>query len=387
MDHLLSTRLRHLRDAADEVARDVLAPRAEEVDREAVWPAHAIEALQAAGLTGLHVPHELGGEGQGLVGLVAVTETLGRACSSSSMVFGMHCVGTAILAAKATPYHRERYLEPIAAGRHVTSLALSETGTGSHLYLAETALRREADAFVASGTKQFVTSGGHADSYVVSTQASSDELEAGAFNLLVVDGDTPGIEWLAPWSGLGMRGNASRGLRLDGVRVPIPNLLGEEGDQTWYVFEVVAPYFLMAMSATYLGIARAALDVTLHHLRTRRFGHSGETLAEVPILQHRVAGLWASYEKCRQLVYNGARLGDAGDADALPAILMSKAEVADMVVAVANEAMTLCGGIAYRENARLARLLRDARASHVMAPTTDMLRQWTARSLLGLPLL
>jgi isovaleryl-CoA dehydrogenase len=386
MDHTLSPHLRRLRDTAQHVARDVLAPSAERVDRDAEWPEHAMRALADARLLGLHVPRHLGGEGQGLVALVAVTEELGRACSSSALCYGMHCVGTAVIAAKATPHQRERYLKPIAAGEHITSLTLSESGLGSHMYLSDTKLRRENGSFVVDGTKQFITNGGRADSYVVSTMSTAEE-ELGEFSLLIVNDDTPGISWLAPWDGMGMRGNSSRGLRLDGARVPFQNLLGEEGDQVWYVFDVVVPYFLLAMSATYLGIARTALALTVQHLRTRRFSHSGETLAEAPVIQQQLAEMWTRVEKTRRLVYHAARLGDMGDADALPSILMSKADVAETAVAITNDAMTLCGGMAYRENAHLARLLRDARASHVMAPTTHTLKGWAARSLLGLPLL
>lgn len=387
MDNLLSPRLRELRDAAGAIARDVAAPRAEEVDRNAVWPEHSMRALGEAGLLGLHVPRLLGGEGQGLVGLVTVTEALGMGCPSSALCYGMHCVGTAVIAARATEAQRETYLRPIAAGRHVTSLGLAESGMGSHVYLSETQLRRDGRHFVVDGVKQFITNGMHADSYVVSTMSSREPPEAGEFSMLVVDQATPGLSWLSPWRGLGMRGNSSRGMRLDGARVPAENLLGEEGDQIWYVFDVVVPYFLMAMSATYLAIARSALELTIQHMRTRRYTHSGETLAEMPVLQHKLADMWAAVDKTRRLVYGAARLGDAADANALPALLMSKADVADTAVAVTNEAMTICGGIAYRENAHLARLLRDARASHVMSPTTDLLKQWAARSLLGLPIL
>lgn len=346
-----------------------------------------MHALAGAGLMGLHVPRALGGEGQGLVGLVAVTEALGMACSSSALCYGMHCVGTAVMAVRATPYQQEHYLEPIAAGQHITSLTLSESGTGSHVYLSETSLRREESQFVVDGVKQFITSGSHADSYVLSTMSSRHEEEPGEFSMLIVDDDTPGTAWLPPWDGMGMRGNSSRGLRLDGARVPVENLLGEEGDQIWYVFDVVVPFFLMAMSATYLAIARAALEFTIQHMKSRVFSHSGETLSEIPVLQHKLADMWVSVDKTRRLVYGAAKLGDAGNANALPALLMSKADVAETAVAVTNEAMTICGGSAYRENAQLARLLRDARAAHVMSPTTDILKQWAARALLDLPIL
>jgi isovaleryl-CoA dehydrogenase len=387
MDHVVSARLRELRQIADRVAEEVIAPRAEEVDRTARWPEHALSALGEAGLMGLLVPRAAGGEGQGLVGLVIVTEAIARACSSAAMCFGMHCVGTAAIAAKASALQSERYLRAIAEGRHVTSLALSEPGAGSHLYLSETSLRRDDDGYVVDGVKSFVTNGGHADSYVVSTVASDPDAKLGEFSCLIVDADNEGLVWLEPWRGMGMRGNASRGFRLESVRVPHGNLLGEEGDQAWYVFEVVTPYFLMAMSATYLGIASAALDLTIEHLLTRHTPHTDGALAEVPEIQLELAEMWASVEACRQLVFDAARRADEGDAGGIPALYMSKALAAETAVSVTNQAMTLCGGIAYRENAKLARLLRDARAAHVMAPTTHMLKQWTSRSLLGLPLL
>jgi alkylation response protein AidB-like acyl-CoA dehydrogenase len=387
MDHLYPARLRELRDVADRVAREVLAPGAEAIDRAALWPAGALRALGDAGLMGLLVPRPAGGEGQGLLGLVAVTEALARACSSTAMCFGMHCVGTAAIAAKATAFQRDRYLTAIAEGRHVTTLALSEPATGSHLYFSETRVRSDGDAYVVDGVKTFVTNGGFADSYVISTVASEPDAKFGEFSCLIVDAASEGLAWQEPWRGFGMRGNSSRGFRMDAVRVPRRNLLGEEGDQVWYVFEVVTPYFLMAMSAVYLGIARSALDLTVAHLKSRRTPQSDGTLADVPELQLELAEMWAAVTACRHLVHDAARRGDEGDQAALPSLYMSKAAAAEMVVAVTNQAMTLCGGIAYRENAHLARLLRDARASHVMAPTTHMLKQWTARTLLGRPLL
>jgi alkylation response protein AidB-like acyl-CoA dehydrogenase len=390
MDELLSHEILGLRARAQAVAAEHLAPAAERVDREGAWPQHAMRALAEAGLMGLTVPRRLGGQGQGLLALAVLTETLARACPSSAMCYGMHCVGAAVIAAKATAAQEQAYLRPIAAGQHVTTLALSESATGAHFYVPQTRLTRDAGdggSLVVNGAKQFVTNGSRADSYVVSTLASGQGAEAGEFSCLVVDRDLPGMTWQDEWDGLGMRGNSSRAVRLDDVRVPADRLLGCEGDQLWYVFEVVAPYFLTAMAGTYLGVAQAALDVATAHLRLRRYGHSGESLADAPVLQHRVAELWMAVQKTRGLIYNACQMGDLGDPRALPFVLACKADAGDTAVHVANEAMTLCGGSAYRENSTLARLLRDARASHVMAPTTDLLKQWTGRALLGMPLL
>ena len=347
-----------------------------------------MKAFAAAGLTGLQVPVELGGHGQGMLALCTVTELIGSACPSSALCYGMHCVGTAVIAAKATGYHKERYLRRIAQGRHITTLSLSESGSGTHFYLPATCVAEHDDCYVVDGEKQFVTNGGQADSYVVSVAADSAvDAQSGDFSCLMVDADTPGLTWQQPWSGFGMRGNSSRGLKIEGARVPKANLLGEPGDQVWYVFEVIAPYFLVAMAGTYLGIAQAALDETGLHLRSRRYVHSGEALADIDALQTRFAAMWMALEKTRSLVREAAARGDAGHPEALPYLLACKADAADTAVQLTSEAMTLCGGMAYRENSRVAQMLRDARASHVMSPSTDLLKLWLGRALLGVPML
>lgn len=386
MEEILSSKVLELRSIAEEVAREI-APHSERVDRECLWPEHSMRALAEAGLMGLHVPKRLGGHGQGLLALAVVTETIAQSCASSAMCYAMHCVGSAVIAAKATKYHEQNYLRPIAEGQHITTLALSEAGTGTHFYLPQTKLDRGQDCFVVNGDKHFITNGGFADSYVISTQASEADSEIGEFSCLIVDGEAEGLEWNEPWSGFGMRGNSSRGVRLHNLQIPIRNLLGREGDQLWYTFEVVTPFFLIAMAGTYVGVAQEALDITLQHLCSRRYDHSGESLAEVPLVQYKAAELFTAVEKTRALVYHAAYLGDADDSNAITAIMAAKADAGDMSVWVTNEAMTRCGGIAYRENSTLSRLVRDARASHVMAPTTDVLKTWAGRLLLGLPLL
>jgi len=379
--------VQRLRDVAAELSRTALAAESDTVDREGRWPEAGLRALADAGLMGLHIPERLGGSGQGLLALAVVTEELGRGCSSTAMCFGMHSVAAKVLATKATPDHEERFLRPIAGGAHITSLALSEPGTGAHFFLPRTRFSLDGDSVVLNGQKSFVTSGGHADSYVVSAVPPGSELDPGTFTCFAVERGTPGLHWLQDWEGFGMRGNSSRGVRLDDVRVAKANLLGSEGDQIWYVFEVVAPYFVIAMSGVYLGIAQAAIEQAIAHLKERSHEHTGETLSQVPVLSHQVADMWIAIQRTRQLVQHAARLGDAGDPGTPTALFAAKADVAEMVTHVTHQAMMLCGGRGYSKNSATARLMRDAQAAHVMAPTTQLLKTWLGRSLLDLPLL
>ncbi len=370
------------------IANTTVAEEAPAIDAQGLWPENSIRELQKAGLGGLVVSKELGGQGQGLYGLARACEILGEKSGSVALCFGMHCVGSAVIGAKATAHLQEAFLRPIAAGEHLTTLALSEPGTGAHFYYPQTQLLALSETdYLLNGNKSFVTNGSKADSYVISTAGVDPEAARDEFSCFVLRHDTGGLQWGPDWDGLGMRGNSSKTLHLKDVQVPSANLLGERGDQLWYVFQVVAPYFLTAMSGTYLGIAQAAFYEARQHLMARSYHHSGTTLSQNNILQHRLGEMWSKLERTRQLLYYATREGDSGDPGAVLPILSSKAEVAHCCVEVVNDAMTLMGGIAYSHASKLDVLMRDARAAHVMGPTTDILYTWLGRALLEQPIL
>jgi isovaleryl-CoA dehydrogenase len=142
-----------VRETARQLATSVVADHAEAIDRDGRWPSENMQALGEAGLLGLAVSPEVGGRGQGMLALAVATEELGRVCGSTGLVFGMHCVAAKVLDVRPTDHQRERYLQPIAAGEHVTSLALSEPGTGVHFYLPRATFRPKGETFAVNGLK------------------------------------------------------------------------------------------------------------------------------------------------------------------------------------------------------------------------------------------
>jgi len=342
-------------------------------------------SLQKAGLGGLMVHTKYGGLGQGLFALARCCEILGAECASTAISFGMHCVGSSVIGARPTEFQADAFLRPIAEGRHLTTLALSESGTGSHFYFPQAQLSKNGRDWLIEGVKHFVTNGSHADSYVISV-IDRNSPDLATFSCVVVEDGTEGMSWGETWQGFGMRGNDSRALSLKNVRIPAANLLGSEGDEIWYVFQVVAPHFLIAMSGSYLGVASDAFELARRHVASREYQHDGRRVADAQVVQHRLGALWGRLEATRQLVFDAARRFDAGDETATIAIMAAKAEVADTATNIVNEAMTLMGGIAYRDGAKIQRHLRDVRAAHVMAPTTDLLRTWAGRRLLDQPM-
>lgn len=377
-----------LMQKAREIAKEVLASNVAKSDKEALWPEVCIRELQRAGFGGLVIPLAQGGQGQGLLTLAKICEILGQECASTAICFGMHCVGASVISVNATSDQQERYITPICEGKHITSLSLSEAGSGVHFYLPQATLEELNETeFSLNGAKAFVTNGGHADSYVVSAVMSASDAPVGHFSCVIVPSESEGIKWGSNWDGLGMRGNSSRTMELKAVKVPRSNMLGKEGDQIWYIFNVVTPFFLMAMAGTFLGVATSALAEAKKHLTRRYHTHTGSSLAQSSVLQHTLGTLWCKLERTRRLVYHAAESFDAGEPDALIGLMAAKVEVADCVVSLVNEVMTLTGGIGYRNGSRLDRSLRDSRAAHLMSPTTDILLVWIGRALLGQTLL
>lgn len=153
------------------------------------------------------------------------------------------------------------------------------------------------------------------------------------------------------------------------------------------MFHVVAPFFLAAMSGTYLGVAARALEEARAHIKLRSHTHTGRTLAQSTLIQRDLATLWTTVERTRRFCYWAAEAFDAGDPQGVPAIMSSKVDVATCAVEAVGQAIRLMGGSSYQANSVMDRLLRDAQAAHIMAPTTHFLSAWTGRALLEQPFL
>jgi isovaleryl-CoA dehydrogenase len=366
-------------ESTREVASTVVAARAAAVDRERVYPADSLKALGGAGALALVVPVEHGGAGGGLGALAEACEAVGAACASTGMVFLMHEV-TAAAVALGGGGRAASLLPRFASGEAIGTLAFSERGTGAHFYNPEIRAERSDGSVSISGRKSFVTSGGYADHYLVLVQGEAE----GSADAYVLDGDDPGVSFDGAWAGLGMAGNSSVAMELAGVEVGDADRVGAPGAGTELVFGVVAPFFLVGLSAVNVGIAAAAAKVATEHAASRRYA-DGSSLAEVQYVQHLIADMDLATRQARLLVRSAAALGDAGDESALVAIMEAKVAATEAAVAVTQMALEATGGQGYTPSLPIERHLRDARAGSVMAPTNGVLRSWIGKALAGLP--
>jgi isovaleryl-CoA dehydrogenase len=366
---------------AREVTQSVVAPKAAMIDRERRFPREGLDALAGAGLTGLLVPEQYGGVGGSLSDLVQVLMEVGKGCGSTAMCFLMHCCGSAVIAAKATPEQGEKWLRPAASGASLATLAFSERGTGAHFYIPDLTMTANGTGLTLNGRKSFITSGGEAQLYPVLVKSPSAE----GLDIFVVTRDMPGVSFQGPWEGIGMAGNSSIAGNFENVSVPESNRLGAPGDGQALVFDVVAPTFLSGLAAVSVGIAQAALEAAIEHAKSRAYS-SGQSLAEVPVIQSYIAGMAVQTESARQLVLAAAAAADAGEETALPLLFEAKIGATEAAQHVTQTAMEVGGGQAYSRALPMERHWRDARAGSVMAPTNEVLSTWLGKALTGLPL-
>jgi alkylation response protein AidB-like acyl-CoA dehydrogenase len=370
---------------AEDLAREVLAHHADDVDRQGRWPGESLAALGESGLLGLTVPSTCGGAGEGVRTFAAVTRTLAEHCASTAMIYLMHvCATQAIAAAPSFPL-RETLLRSVAAGRHLSTLAFSEKGSRSHFWAPVSQAVVEGDTHRLSADKSFVTGAGRVDSYVVSTRGAgaSDPLTS---TLYFVPGDAAGLTVGEAWDGLGLRGNASAPLRLEGVAAPSSHRLSGEGAGFATMMNVVLPWFQVGAAAVSVGIARAATEATRRHLLAATFDHLGQPLAALPNLRARLGQMRIAVDAQQAFLEHVAGLMEHPGPATLLAVLESKAAAAETALHVTDLAMRVCGGAAFGRRLTVERHFRDARAGSIMAPTTDVLYDLVAKTLLDMPL-
>jgi alkylation response protein AidB-like acyl-CoA dehydrogenase len=304
------------------------------------------------------------------------------------MVYLMHILGTATISA-ARPSATQSVapiLHEIAAGRHLSTLAFSEAGSRSHFWAPTSRAHRNGNGVRISARKSWVTSAGHAHSYVVSSLSPEGKGPTDS-TLYLVPAQTRGLSVAGPWDGLGLRANASSPITLDDCEVPSNLQLTEDGGGFPAMLNVVLPLFNLGTAAVALGLCRASVAGTASHLKNARFEHLGQSLGEsLPTLRAQLATM--------QIDTDGlsARIDDLIDHLEKPRettmlrVLETKAAAGDVAIGVTSTAMRICGGAAFSKHLNVERLFRDAHAGAVMAPTGDVLREFIGKTLLGMPL-
>ena len=396
MEYDLTESQRHWQGVAERVRREVLAERATAVDREGIFPRQNFNDLAAAGLMGLTVSEELGGPDGDILTIALVNEQLAMACASTAMCFHMHSAASYLICEVAEGDQVDRFIEPILAGSHISTYAISEPGSGSRWWHMESNVEPAPGGYHLQSFKSWSTSAGEADSYIVPVRASA-ESPNNEYTLLLVERDTENLKPIGDWDAMGMRGNQSTPIHFDGCFVPEGNRLGEAAFGFPLLMAHGLPVFQIGLAAVYLGIAQAAFDFAVAHVSKRVHADTNLPLSKVETVQLYVADMKLRLEQTRSFVYGVARYVDRlsrkhgdmveviDDTDFLQAVAQVKVAACRASSAVTNIALQVCGGTGYSRGHALERYYRDSRAGSLMGPADDVLRVLIGQRALGLP--
>ena len=369
-------------DVLEELKKTVVDPAAADDDATGSFPRAAVTALGERGLLGLLSSADVGGLGGTLGDAAQVVRTLAASCGSTAMVVCMHYCATAVIEQHG-PLDIRR---AIAAGTHLSTLAFSETGSRSHFWAPLGTATADGDAVVLDASKSWVTSAGEADSYVWTSRPTAAAPADAPATLWLVPATADGLKVAAPFDGLGLRGNASSPVLASGVRLPASARLGDDGGGLDIALGVVLPTFQILNASCSRGLMDAAIGKAIAHATTARFEHLDQTLADQPVVRQHVASMQSQADAAGALVDDAIAALAGGRVDAPLRMLQSKLVAGEAALAVLDRAMGVGGGAAFRKDIGIERHFRDARASTVMAPTADALREFIGRALCGLPL-
>lgn len=361
------------------VIERTVGPQAHEIDRTGAYPRDSVQALGEAGLLGLISAPGVGGGGESLAAAAHVVEALATRCGSTAMVVLTHYAAVAVIEAHG-PQDIRRL---IARGDHLSSLALPEVGSGSDFWApVGTATAGDGDAVQLDARKSWVTSAGHADSYVWSSRPLDGD---GAMTLWLVPSGAAGLR-VGKFDGLGVRGTASGPVSAAGVVVPGDARLGDDGAGLDIALATALPCFLVLNAAFSLGVMEALIAEAAAHLARTRLQHLDQTLAQQPASRAAFARLRIRTDATRAFLRDTLVALDTRREDATLRMLEVKAVAAEAAAEVADGVLKLCGDAAFRKELGVERRFRDSLAARVMAPTTDALHDFVGRSCLGQPL-
>jgi alkylation response protein AidB-like acyl-CoA dehydrogenase len=378
MEFEFSEQQRMIRQMVREFARERVAPGARERDETGQFPWELFREMAELGLLGMVTPERYGGSELDVLSYLVAIEELAWADASVAVGVSVHnsvCqwpivhFGSEELKAKVLP--------PLARGEVLGGIMLTEPDAGSDLASLATTYRKVGDEYVLNGSKMWITNAGIAKYFVV--LATKDRsLGHRGISAFVLDAQQPGVQVDPPEKKMGLRASVTAGVTLEDARVPVGNLLGEEG-QGFKIALATLDHSRLGIAAQALGIAQAALDASLQYAKERvQFGK--------PIIEHqaigfRLADMDTELEAARWLTYRAGWLSQRGGAGISRIAAQAKLFATETANRICNFAVQVFGGYGYSREYVVERLYRDVRVTTVYEGTSEVQRMVIARAL------
>jgi butyryl-CoA dehydrogenase/short/branched chain acyl-CoA dehydrogenase len=377
---VLSEEERMFQQAVRQFARDQIAPHARSMDEEGVFRKDLLKRFFDLGLMGIEIPEAYGGQGGQFFQSVLAVEELALADPSAAVIVDVQntLVNNALLRF-ATEEQKKRYLPRLATDT-VASYALSEAGSGSDAFALATRAVDKGIHFELTGRKLWITNAAEAGLFLLFATVNPDAGYRG-ITCFLVERETPGFQVGKKEDKLGIRASSTCELILDGCLVPRENVVGEVGKGYKIAIETLNEGRI-AIGAQMTGLAQAALNHAVAYAKQRK--QFGKPISDYQGVQFELAEMATQVEAARLLVYNAARLRDAG-LPFLTEAAMAKYFASTIAETVASKAVEVFGGVGFTKDYPVEKLYRDAKIGRIYEGTSNMQRVTIAKQLLGKP--
>lgn len=367
-----------IRQAARDFAQTELKPGVIERDEHQKFPAEQVKKLGELGFLGMMVSPEYGGSGMDAVSYVLVMEELSKIDASASVVVSVNnslvCYG---LEKYGTEEQKQKYLVPLASGQKLGAFCLSEPEAGSDATSQRTTAVDMGDHYLLNGTKNWITNGNSASTYLVIAQTDPEKKHHG-INVLILEKGMPGFTIGPKENKLGIRGSDTHSLMFTDVKVPKENRIGEDGFGFKFAMNTLEGGRI-GIASQALGIASGAYELALEYSKQRKA--FGKTISDLQAIQFKLADMATQIEAARLLCLKAAWLKDNGQPYAA-ASSMAKLYASDVAMRTTVEAVQIHGGYGYVKEYHVERLMRDAKITQIYEGTSEIQRIVISREVL-----
>lgn len=366
-----------IQSLARSIAKNHMALRAAEIDKEGKFPWDNIKLLAEKGLFGVHVPEEYGGAGSDMVSHVLVVEEIASVCASTSVTLSTQALAIAPFLIGGTENQKKKYVTKLAQGKVLGSVGITEPGAGSDVSSIKTTAVQKGDDYIINGQKVFITNAGESEIYVIVARTSEKRTEG--ISLFVVEKGSPGLFFGKREEKMGIRGSTTREVWLENVHVKKENMIGEEGEGfkiLMNVFNETRP----VVGAQAIGIAQGAFDYCLNYIRERE--QFGRKISNFQIIQAKLADMAMRIESARLLVHKAAKMLDNKDPKVIAYASMAKCTASDTAMEITTDAVQMLGGYGYIKDYPVERMMRDAKITQIYEGTNEIQRIIIAKELL-----
>ncbi len=366
-----------LREMAKAFADERIAPHALAWDEARHFPVDVLREAAGLGMAAIYVREESGGSGLTRLDAALIFEALATGCPSVAAYLSIHNMVAWMIDRFGSPALRDRFLGQLASMDHLSSYCLTEPGAGSDAAALKTRARREGESYVLDGVKQFISGAGAADIYLVMARTGGEG--AGGVSAFVVERGCAGLSFGPNERKMGWNTQPTRQVIMEGVRVPVENLVGAEGEG----FKIAMAGLdggRLNIGACALGGGESALAKAIAYMRERKA--FGRAILDFQALQFRLADIATSLEAARALLWRAASALDAGAADATRLCAMAKRVATDAGFDAANDALQLFGGYGYLADYGVEKIVRDLRVHQILEGTNEIMRVIVARGLI-----